>query len=48
MEPVKNAKTETEWKTGDETAKVIFKDEYNALIRFQIVDDVFLNYFHFI
>lgn len=47
---LKKSEINTCWESDDntESAVVIFKDQYGALIRFQIDDDFSVNYFHFL
>ena len=47
---LKESDVNTTWKSKDKTesAVVIFKDEFGALIRFMIDDEFNVNYFHFL
>lgn len=47
---LKKSEINTCWESDDDTesAVVIFKDQYGALVRFQIDDEFSVNYFHFL
>ena len=45
---LKNAEINNSWNSEDESATVLFKDDYGVLIRFKIGFEFFINYYHFI
>ena len=45
---LRKSEVNNSWHSGDETATVLFKDEFGVLIRFEFGIDVFINYYHFI
>ena len=47
---LKEANINTVWNSDDgtENAVMIFKDNYGALIRFQIINDFSIEYYHFL
>lgn len=44
---LKNSEINMAW-GSDETATVVFKDQYGVLIRFMYSDEVFIEYYHFL
>ena len=45
---LRKCEVNTSWSGGDETATVLFKDDFGVLILFELGIEIFINYFHFI